>query len=74
MCCSFSPVDGFMKELLVLLGNKIMVPIFPITSTDLLPEEVDPMVVLIFQSSIAITDEKQCMLWENKLYLVIIMS
>lgn len=43
--------------MLVLLGNKIMVPIFPITSTDLLPE-VDLMVVLIFESSIAITDAK----------------
>lgn len=40
-----------------------MVPDFPITSTHLLLEEVDSMVVLIFQSpsfSIGINDPKPC--------------
>lgn len=63
MCSSFSQVDGFRKSMLVLLGNKIMVHNFPIISTHLLPEEVDSMVVLIFQSpsfSIGINDAKPC--------------
>lgn len=39
-----------MKEYVSAAWKQIMVPIFLITSTDLLLEEVDPMVVLIFQS------------------------